>query len=68
MSFVFSFRILGNLLNKSPIDIIMLAFTPNSMFDCKSLNKMSILAVQIFDETHMYLHKESIADLSMILI
>ena len=36
MSLVLSCRVLGNLLNKSPREIIILAFTPNSKSDFRS--------------------------------
>ena len=64
MSLVFSLRMFGNLLNKSPIDMMMLALTPKSIFDLSNENIKSICSEQIIDDTHINLHKANIADLS----
>src|SRR4051812_27660788 len=64
MSLVFSFRMLGNLLKRSPTDIIMLAFTPKSMLELSSAKIVSMFSWQMREETHMNLHRARIADLS----
>lgn len=64
MSLVFSFKILGKRLKRSPTEMMMLAFTPKSICDLNRENKRSICSEQIKEETHMNLHRARIADLS----
>ena len=63
---VFSFNTFGNLLNKSPTDIIILALTPKSIFDFNKLKTKPKCSTHIRSETHMILHKARMADLSRI--
>lgn len=64
MSLVRSFRLLGNLLNKSPSEIMILALTPKSILDSSIWNMRSRFSIQIFWLTHMNLHRAKTADLS----
>ena len=66
MSFVLSFRLLGNLLNRSPREMIIFALTPNSIFESRISNIKSKFSMHIFEETHMNLQSAKIADLSKI--
>jgi len=60
------FRQFGNLLNRSPTDIIILAFTPKSILDFNKSKTKSKCCTHIYSETHMILHKARMADLSRI--
>ena len=54
----------GNLLNKSPMDMMMFAFTPKSILDLSKLKSKSMCYEHRRDETHIILQRAKIADLS----
>ena len=66
ISLVFSCKVFGNLLKRSPTEMIMFALTPKSILDFKRLKIKSMFSWQIFEETHINLQSARMADLSRI--
>lgn len=64
ISFTLSFIRFGNLVKRSAREMIIFAFTPNSMFDCNKPNTKSKCWWQIFELTHMNFVRARMAERS----
>jgi len=66
ISSVLSFKLFGNLLKRSPSEMIMFAFIPKSIHESR-ISKINFkLSIHMTDETHINLQSARIADLSKI--